>query len=1144
MKGIYLSCFFMLLVSFTVNAQTPVAYYPFTGNANDAIGSLNGTLNGGVQLTTDRFGNPNSAYNFDGIDDAISFNALPMTNIDNFSLLAWVNPALFSSSNQFNKMIVSLGPGSNGYNMGMGNNSGSGSGNELGGLYNLVTWLHSGSFFSSVNTWYHVAMIRENGVTKFYMNAVLAPNTNSNTPFTPTTAFQIGGQDFDPTHYWNGKIDEVKIYNVALTAAQIQQEYASSSQLQKPGSGNAISFNGSAQSINIPNAASINFGTNDFSLGFWYNSINNGRAELVFEKRDDNCGDGQNWSIRKAADQIYLEVNVPGPTSDVVVIPAGGDGKWHHIVFTRTATQLSGFKDGILIATTNAPAQNVNNSAPVQIGTGPCSPFFPGGNGFFTGSLDEIQFWNTALTQAQIRDRMCKKITSGDPSYSNLMAYYNFDESTGATIFDGTINANNGTLVNSPSRTVSGAHIGNTSTHSYAGSASTTVLTHPTRSDALTATLSSGGADGIQVYCVTEDPNNTTGQTILTGNNSYFGVFPINGTATQYTATYNYSGIALNANPENKLILYKRNDNAASSWNKLAGILDSTANTFTATGQNTEYMIGLNDQQQVLKPGSGNAISFDGTDDFIGAASQQLIAVNSFTMEAWVKPDKAITVHSQSTSGTAGTGGVNSYLFFPTHGSNDIPVVNSVGAGISVGTNGVCVMEHTGGYLPVLLTWSGTISGWAHIAVVYTNKQPSLYVNGVLVATGLTSTANNIYASNLNSGYPGAYGMYSGLADEIRIWDVSLTPSQIKDRMCKKVTSSDALFADLVIYSNFDESSGTVAFDGTVNQLNYNLINGTTRLTSGAAIGNASAHDYVNPIKTASIAHASAESFTVTSTSGNPDGIHVYRVDEQPNTLTGTLGVGDNNKYFGVFQVGGTTPQYTAVYSYNGNPLVNATNENTLALFKRNDNATTAWNNGNAALNITAKTLTLTGQSTEYILGSSGAALPLNLISFSGQLQNTAVHLQWKTSNEINTASFEVECANGSTAFKSVGTVLSVNLSNGSDYNFVHVNTFAKEVVQYYRLKIIDKDGSFKYSNIIRISNPVNKQFTVFPSPAQAVITISSSKNQQAVIINTAGQILNKIDLVKGSQLIDVTALAAGVYFIKAGEEVVKFIKQ
>jgi hypothetical protein len=63
----------ILFTGLFTKAQTPVAYYPFNGNANDAVGTNNGTVNGAT-LTTDRFGNVNSAYSFDGVDDFIGLN--------------------------------------------------------------------------------------------------------------------------------------------------------------------------------------------------------------------------------------------------------------------------------------------------------------------------------------------------------------------------------------------------------------------------------------------------------------------------------------------------------------------------------------------------------------------------------------------------------------------------------------------------------------------------------------------------------------------------------------------------------------------------------------------------------------------------------------------------------------------------------------------------------------------------------------------------------------------------------------------------------------------------------------------------------------------------------------------------------------
>ncbi|MFM9911884.1 MAG: hypothetical protein ACKVOW_21370 [Chitinophagaceae bacterium] len=67
MKKLY---YFLLLVyaGYGLAAQTPVAYYPFNGNANDAIGIVNGTVSGAI-LATDRFGNASTAFRFDGVDD-------------------------------------------------------------------------------------------------------------------------------------------------------------------------------------------------------------------------------------------------------------------------------------------------------------------------------------------------------------------------------------------------------------------------------------------------------------------------------------------------------------------------------------------------------------------------------------------------------------------------------------------------------------------------------------------------------------------------------------------------------------------------------------------------------------------------------------------------------------------------------------------------------------------------------------------------------------------------------------------------------------------------------------------------------------------------------------------------------------------
>jgi hypothetical protein len=148
---------------------------------------------------------------------------------------------------------------------------------------------------------------------------------------------------------------------------------------------------------------------------------------------------------------------------------------------------------------------------------------------------------------------------------------------------------------------------------------------------------------------------------------------------------------------------------------------------------------------------------------------------NTFTITAWVKATTTHEIDSESTSSTTGVSG-QKYVFWPNQeGANG-------GAGLSVGTNGISVYEHGDSYMPPLAVYSGNIgTDWNHIAVVYTNKQPKIYLNGVLVRTGLTSTRPIVYAPNIVGG--GSYGHFAGLVDSVRIFGRDLTENEIKEEM-------------------------------------------------------------------------------------------------------------------------------------------------------------------------------------------------------------------------------------------------------------------------------------------------------------------------------------------------------------------------
>lgn len=185
----------------------------------------------------------------------------------------------------------------------------------------------------------------------------------------------------------------------------------------------------------------------------------------------------------------------------------------------------------------------------------------------------------------------------------------------------------------------------------------------------------------------------------------------------------------------------------------------------------------------------------------------------------------------------------------------------------------------------------------------------------------------------------------------------------------------------------------------------------------------------------------------------------------------------------------------------------------------------------------------VTGFSTFYF-AESNAVLPLDLLTFTGSLQNnTATLLKWKTNNEINTSHFIVERSIDGTNFNTIGSVTaSGNSSTILNYSFNDADAANQgALILYYRLKVADLNGSFKYSNIINVSLPVTKgAITVSPNPAsnelKAAITSPVTGNASWQIIDNAGRTImySNTLLKKGSNSIsiNINQLAAGSYYL------------
>ena len=172
------------------------------------------------------------------------------------------------------------------------------------------------------------------------------------------------------------------------------------------------------------------------------------------------------------------------------------------------------------------------------------------------------------------------------------------------------------------------------------------------------------------------------------------------------------------------------------------------------------------------------------------------------------------------------------------------------------------------------------------------------------------------------------------------------------------------------------------------------------------------------------------------------------------------------------------------------------------------------------------------------------SVLPLNLLSFSGTRRNTVNQLTWATDNEINTKEFAVERSNDGNTFSKIATI-NANGSGANNYNYNDVYKFDGRV--FYRLKMIDNDGSFTYSNIIFLTAENKQIITLYPNPSKDYTTLHVSNNllnTKATLTDISGKILQVITIAQAFTNINLAGYASGLYLIKLENgEVVKLIK-
>ena len=168
-----------------------------------------------------------------------------------------------------------------------------------------------------------------------------------------------------------------------------------------------------------------------------------------------------------------------------------------------------------------------------------------------------------------------------------------------------------------------------------------------------------------------------------------------------------------------------------------------------------------------------------------------------------------------------------------------------------------------------------------------------------------------------------------------------------------------------------------------------------------------------------------------------------------------------------------------------------------------------------------------------FLCASPGCVLPVTLKSVEAKMDDCAATLKWAVESETNFKNYIVEYSQNGTDFTAAGTVVGVANNTAKTYSFKHLPASGKA---FYRLKMVDIDGSSKYSKTVLVTSNCDKDAVlIYPNPVTDVLTVNLKKASSrqvafASVYDQAGRMMYRKQLVNGANTIDMSKMPSGMY--------------
>lgn len=774
-----------------------VTCLPFTGNATDTKGNNTATVNGPI-LTENRYGQTNTAYNFNGSGNYIEYTTNLLRKRE-FTMSAWVMANSISGSTQY---ILSQGEAGTNTFQGLGVNSSgwffqsySNSGQSI--IYNSTSL--------ATNQWVHLTAVRTYQSLKLYINGNLVTSTSNSSiiPFKTSDIGRVGANSSTLGNYFNGKIDDVKLYKGALNDEEVYALYANTNDCPTVENaaiivarsispttvcaGNNINVGYSLSNVNVSIGSPLTVQLSDANGFFGSPTIlGTGSSSPISVTIPTNTFNSNFYRIRLVSAGNVISVNsmsliVSGslPTATISgggSIPFGGTASLT-INFTGTAPWTYALNNGTSqIANTSPATISVSPFGTTTYSVTSVSNTCGAGSGLGSAVVNVAP----NITLGTIANSFCQSQTFNIPFTSNYTASPSFraEISDASGNFSSPISIGNGTTGNISATIPNNTPAGNTykirivsdspayTSPEFSG---ITILEKSNATISGSTTINEGETANLTVnftgtapftYSITGGTSQSTSLTSIT-----IPVIPVVTTTYSITTLSNTCGssngsgnavITVNPVPIRLVSCFPFNGNA----NDSKGLNNGTVYGATLT---TDRFGNAN-----------SAYSFDGN-DYIEFSSNHLIN-NYFTYSVWANP---ATNSGAQNMLLLNIGGETYYqslsmLFGGPNDSWSFRIVDG---------NGIVYSSNSDPQNSIPL------NRWYHIAGVRDASNIKIYVDGVLVATTAISSTSTQYGANNPSdqvlGRIGAlrpnlnFGYFNGFIDDVQIYKGALTANQI-----------------------------------------------------------------------------------------------------------------------------------------------------------------------------------------------------------------------------------------------------------------------------------------------------------------------------------------------------------------------------